>query len=145
MAAPALWLALTVALTATLPATQTVTVAAGPPPHELYIKAGLLIDGTSGAPRRDMANLYDNITFVDKLIGQILKDLDDDGLADNTVVFFWGDHGRGLPRSKRWAKCWPSRQMSSSTHSERALITVAPTPCSPPAVLYAPSANLPPE
>ena len=54
MAAPALWLALTVALTATLPATQTVTVAAGPPPHELYIKAGLLIDGTSGAPRRDI-------------------------------------------------------------------------------------------
>ena len=52
--------------------------------------------------RRDMANVYDNITFTDKLIGQILKDLDDDGLADNTIVFFWGDHGRGLPRSKRW-------------------------------------------
>jgi len=49
-----------------------------------------------------MANLYDNVTFTDKLIGGILKDLDDDGLADKTVVFFWGDHGRGLPRSKRW-------------------------------------------
>src|SRR5262245_21743828 len=49
-----------------------------------------------------MANLYDNVTFTDKLIGEILKDLEDDGLADRTIVFFWGDHGRGLPRSKRW-------------------------------------------
>lgn len=52
--------------------------------------------------RRDLANLYDNVTFVDNLIGQILKDLADDGLVENTIVFFFGDHGDGLPRSKRW-------------------------------------------
>lgn len=52
--------------------------------------------------RRDLANYYDNLTFTDKRVGEILKQLDDDGLAEKTVVFFWGDHGRGLPRGKRW-------------------------------------------
>ncbi len=52
--------------------------------------------------RRDMANYYDNLTFTDKRVGEILQQLDDDGLADKTIVFCWGDHGRGLPRGKRW-------------------------------------------
>ena len=52
--------------------------------------------------RRDWANMHDNITAMDEQAGRLLKDLEDDGLADNTVVFFWGDHGRGLPRCKRW-------------------------------------------
>jgi len=39
---------------------------------------------------------------MDKQAADILKNLEDDGLADNTVVFFWSDHGRGLPRGKRW-------------------------------------------
>ena len=52
--------------------------------------------------RRDMANYYDNLTWTDKRVGQILQALADDGLADSTIVFFWGDHGRGLPRHKRW-------------------------------------------
>ncbi|MBO0863294.1 MAG: sulfatase-like hydrolase/transferase, partial [Chloracidobacterium sp.] len=52
--------------------------------------------------RKDWARYYDNITAMDYTVADILKQLDDDGLADNTVVFFWGDHGRGLPRSKRF-------------------------------------------
>lgn len=32
----------------------------------------------------------------------ILDQLEADGLADDTIVFFYGDHGRGLPRAKRW-------------------------------------------
>jgi N-sulfoglucosamine sulfohydrolase len=74
-------------------------------PHELHDPAKAPVPPfypDTPVVRRDIANVYDNITFTDKLIGQILKDLDDDGLADNTVVFFWGDHGRGLPRCKRW-------------------------------------------
>ena len=35
-------------------------------------------------------------------MADLLKELEEDGLAENTVVFFWGDHGRGLPRSKRY-------------------------------------------
>ena len=52
--------------------------------------------------RRDLANYYELITAMDYRVGEILKALDEAGLADNTVVVFWGDHGRGLPRHKRW-------------------------------------------
>jgi len=39
---------------------------------------------------------------MDEQAGQTLRQLEEDGLADNTIVWFWGDHGRGLPRAKRW-------------------------------------------
>ena len=52
--------------------------------------------------RRDWARYADLITAIDRRVGKILRDLTQDGLADQTVVFFWGDHGRGLPRAKRW-------------------------------------------
>lgn len=52
--------------------------------------------------RRHMAKHYDNIRRLDDQAGEILRQLEEDGLADNTIVFFWGDHGDGLPRAKRW-------------------------------------------
>lgn len=52
--------------------------------------------------RRQIANHYDNIARMDEQAGEILRQLEEDGLADNTIVFFWGDHGDGLPRMKRW-------------------------------------------
>jgi uncharacterized sulfatase len=52
--------------------------------------------------RRQLANFYELVTEVDHQIARILADLESDGLADDTVVFFWGDHGLGLPRAKRW-------------------------------------------
>ncbi len=52
--------------------------------------------------RRDWAQYYDNITTMDGQAGEILKALKDDGLAEDTIVFFYGDHGSGMPRSKRW-------------------------------------------
>jgi len=52
--------------------------------------------------RQNWAMYYDNITAMDYLVADVLKQLEEDGLAENTVVFFWGDHGRGLPRGKRW-------------------------------------------
>lgn len=52
--------------------------------------------------RNDWARYYDLITVMDKQFAKVLEELEADGLADSTVVFFWGDHGRGLPRSKRW-------------------------------------------
>ncbi len=52
--------------------------------------------------RKDWARYYDNITAMDYMVADVLKQLEEDGLADNTIVFFWGDHGRGLPRGKRW-------------------------------------------
>jgi N-sulfoglucosamine sulfohydrolase len=52
--------------------------------------------------RRDWARYSDLITRMDKQVAALLQELADDGLADNTLVLFWGDHGRGLPRAKRW-------------------------------------------
>ena len=52
--------------------------------------------------RRAWANYYDCVTAMDKQAGEILRALEQDGLADNSVVFYWGDHGRGLTRAKRW-------------------------------------------
>ena len=52
--------------------------------------------------RRDLANLYDLITAMDNQAGDLLTQLDQDGLADDTIVFFYSDHGSGLPRGKRW-------------------------------------------
>jgi len=52
--------------------------------------------------RASMARLYDIITVMDQQVGRILKQLEEDGLADDTIVVFWSDHGDGLPRAKRW-------------------------------------------
>ena len=52
--------------------------------------------------RNDWARYYDLITAMDKQVAEILQQLEEDGLAENTIVFFYGDNGRGLPRAKRW-------------------------------------------
>lgn len=52
--------------------------------------------------RKDWARSYELMTAVDYQVADVLQQLDEDGLADNTVVFFWSDHGVGLPRAKRW-------------------------------------------
>ena len=51
--------------------------------------------------RRTVARYYDCITVMDRQIGALLEQLDDDGLADDTIVFFYSDHGAGMPRHKR--------------------------------------------
>lgn len=54
------------------------------------------------AVRQDLARLADIIRVMDRRVGEILKELDDAGLAEDTIVIFWSDHGDGLPRAKRW-------------------------------------------
>lgn len=52
--------------------------------------------------RQDWAQYYDNITSMDGWFGEQLQKLEEHGLAENTIVFFYGDHGSGMPRNKRW-------------------------------------------
>jgi len=52
--------------------------------------------------RQDWAQYYDNIEVMDAWAGRILKELEADGLAEETIVFFYSDHGSGMPRNKRW-------------------------------------------
>jgi N-sulfoglucosamine sulfohydrolase len=54
------------------------------------------------AVRESLARHYDNIAEMDTWAGDLLRQLEEDGLLENTIVFFWGDHGDGLPRAKRW-------------------------------------------
>ena len=43
--------------------------------------------------RADIAQYWDNITHLDKAVGQMLRALDDAGIADITIVVFTSDHG----------------------------------------------------
>ena len=52
--------------------------------------------------RENVAAYYNQITIMDQTVGEHLKALEDAGLADNTIVFFYSDHGGGIPRGKRW-------------------------------------------
>ena len=52
--------------------------------------------------RTDWARYYDYIEKMDAWIGEKLKELEDAGLAENTIVVYYGDHGGVLPRSKRY-------------------------------------------
>ena len=56
--------------------------------------------------RHDWAQHYDNMTAMDEATGKYLKELEDAGLAEETIVFFYGDNGAGMPRGKRW--CYDS-------------------------------------
>ena len=51
--------------------------------------------------REAMARVYNHIERSDQTLGELLDQLQEDGLADNTIVFHWSDHGP-LPRGKRW-------------------------------------------
>jgi arylsulfatase A-like enzyme len=51
--------------------------------------------------RRDWAEYYDRLEDMDARVGERLRELEDAGLADDTIVFFYSDHGAGLPRHKR--------------------------------------------
>lgn len=46
------------------------------------------------------AYYLEKIQLADKRVGQILRELEDDNLTENTIVFYFGDHGGSLPRSK---------------------------------------------
>lgn len=55
----------------------------------------------TGIIRKTVARFYDCVTAMDKEVGTLLTQLEEDGLADNTIVFFYSDHGSGMPRHKR--------------------------------------------
>lgn len=51
--------------------------------------------------RNEIARHYSNIELMDARIGEMIAQLKADGLYDNTVIFFFSDHGGPLPRQKR--------------------------------------------
>jgi arylsulfatase A-like enzyme len=51
--------------------------------------------------RTDIARFLTNVQRMDKQVGEIIQKLKDDGLYENTIIFFYSDHGDGLPFVKR--------------------------------------------
>ncbi len=52
--------------------------------------------------RADWTTYTDIVTAMDRQIGKWLAQLDDAGLTENTIVFYYSDHGGILPRAKRY-------------------------------------------
>jgi len=88
--------------------------------------------------REAWAAYYDVITQTDETIGRLLQEIDDAGLRDDTLVVFWGDHGAGLARHKRWPydsgvrvpliARWPGRVEPGSRRRDLAqFLDLAPT------------------
>jgi N-sulfoglucosamine sulfohydrolase len=53
-----------------------------------------------GELRRELADFYGAVNFVDEHFGKLLEALDRNGLADNTIVIFTTDHGIAFTRAK---------------------------------------------
>ncbi|HEV7350341.1 sulfatase [Telluribacter sp.] len=54
--------------------------------------------------RRTIQAYYASITFMDAQVGRVLNALDRLGLAENTIVVFWSDHGYLLSEHGQWMK-----------------------------------------
>ncbi len=52
--------------------------------------------------RQDFADYYASTNALDVIVGKVLKRLKQDGLDENTVVLFIGDHGRPMLRGKQF-------------------------------------------
>jgi arylsulfatase A-like enzyme len=52
--------------------------------------------------RKDYARYLDRIQDMDAHVGKMLDELEKSGLAENTIVFYYADHGGILPRGKRY-------------------------------------------
>ncbi len=52
--------------------------------------------------REDWKRNYELITAMDAWAGELIQEIKDAGLYENTIIIFWSDHGVGLPRAKRW-------------------------------------------
>jgi arylsulfatase A-like enzyme len=52
--------------------------------------------------RQDWVTYMDVIAAMDRQIGSWLDELDDENVRENTIVFYYSDHGGILPRSKRY-------------------------------------------
>lgn len=52
--------------------------------------------------RSDIALYHDYVTALDKQVGRLLDELTTAGLDDDTIVFYYADHGGAVPRGKRY-------------------------------------------
>ncbi|MDF2156796.1 sulfatase [Algoriphagus sp. CAU 1675] len=51
--------------------------------------------------RRTIARFITNVMRMDEQVGEVIRQLKEDGLYDKTIIFFYSDHGDGMPYFKR--------------------------------------------
>jgi uncharacterized sulfatase len=51
--------------------------------------------------REDWTRYYDIIALADADAGEVLRELEEAGVLDDTIIFYFADHGSGMPRNKR--------------------------------------------
>ena len=93
--------------------------------------------------RADWARYYNHLTLMDEQIADKLKEFEKDGLAENTIVFYYSDNGGVLPRSKRFLQRsgthvpliiyfppkWQHLAPAAPGTSSRSATTRRPAPC----------------
>ena len=98
---------------------------------------------------------YASVSYMDALIGELIKELDDLGLRDNTTIILWSDHGYFLGEHGFWCKhstfheavkipfimSSPGYAKNQITDSFTELVDVYPTLCelaniTPPAYIH---------
>ena len=86
---------------------------------------------------------YASITYMDALIGELLKSLDELGIRDNTTIVLWSDHGYFLGEHGFWCKhstfyeavkiplyiSAPNYAKNKTTNSFTELVDIYPTLC----------------
>jgi len=73
---------------------------------ELYIPADLQVPVPPYLPEtplviKDIRRMYSNVVEMDRYVGVVLGQLEQDGLLDDTIIVWYSDHGGPLPRQKR--------------------------------------------
>ena len=51
--------------------------------------------------RENWSRYYDNLWLMDQEVGRLLAELETEGVKEDTIVFYYADHGGALPRGKR--------------------------------------------
>ena len=63
-------------------------------------------DSTPELAREMMRAYYASTSFMDAQVGRVLDALEKNGLSENTIVVFFGDHGYHLGEKGKWSKAY---------------------------------------
>jgi arylsulfatase A-like enzyme len=82
------------------------TVPAGFPRRCLTPNGDLFIgrDATEDEARKVIQAYWASLSFTDWNVGRVIAELDRQGLRENTIIIFWGDHGYHLGEKGKWSK-----------------------------------------
>ncbi|WP_303319168.1 sulfatase [Flavivirga abyssicola] len=90
------------------------------------------------ATKKDFALYYDEVSRMDDYIGQVIAELETQGVSKNTIVLFISDNGRAFPRDKTtlydggiktpWIVKWPGKIIPGSVNNNLvSSVDIAPT------------------